>query len=136
MDPHRVVPALLILCLPFLGGCRSRVEQEEPHHVGAKINIADFIKNTTAYKGKAIMLPLMVDEPMVPGQGQSLRNYLGRDVKFTTRGPKGERLDLFIKIPEGLSVPEVGNSGEVFVTFVCTRGMLRQGNEARAIQAR
>jgi hypothetical protein len=136
MDPQRVVPALLVLCLPLLGGCQSRVEPEEPHHVGAKINIADFIQNTVAYKGKAIMLPLKVDEPTAPAQGQSLRNYLGRDVKFTTRGPKGERLDLVVKIPESLAVPEVGNSGEVFVTFVCTRGSLRQGNEARAIQAR
>jgi hypothetical protein len=128
--------ALLVLCLPLLGSCKSRVEYEEPHHVGAKINISDFIKNTATYKGRAIMLPLKLDEPVVPGQVQSLQNHVGREVKFTTRGPKGERLDLFVKIPDGLSVPEVGNSGEVFVTFVCTRGMLRQGNEARAIQAR
>lgn len=134
MDPHRAVPALLLLSLAVLGGCRSRAGQEEPHHVGAKINIADFIRNTAAYKGKALMLPLRVDEPIAPGPGQSLRSYAGRDVKFTTVGPKGERLDLVIRIPEGLPVPEVGTSAEVFVTFVCTRGSLRQGNEARAIE--
>jgi hypothetical protein len=102
--------------------------------VGAKINISDFISNTGAYKGKVIMLPLRIDEPSVAAQDPSLRNYLGRDVHFTTRGPKGERLDLVIRISEDLSVPEVGSAGEVFVTFVCTRGSLRQGNEARAIQ--
>jgi hypothetical protein len=134
LDPRRVVPALLLLSLPLLGGCRPRVAPEEPHHVGAKINIADFMNNTAGYKGKAIMLPLRVDEPIVQDRGQSLRDYMGRDVQFTTRGPRGERLEIAIRIPEGLPVPEVGNSDEVFVTFVCTRGSLRQGNEARAIQ--
>jgi hypothetical protein len=132
MGPYRVVPVFLAGWFLVLGGCKSKVEQNEPHHVGSKINIHDFIQNTGAYRGKAIMLPLKIEEPI--SQGQSLRNYLGRDVRFTTRGPKGERLDLVIKIPEGLAVPEAGTADEVFVTFVCTRGSLREGNEARTIQ--
>jgi hypothetical protein len=132
MSPYRVVPALLVVGFLLLGGCRSRVEQGEPHHVGAKINIPDFMQNTAVYRGKAMMLPVKVGEPIA--QGQSLRDYLGRDVRFNIHGPKGERLDLVIKIPEGLSVPEVGTGDEVFVTFVCTRGNLREGNEARTIQ--
>jgi hypothetical protein len=136
MDPHRVAPALLVLCLPFLGGCRPRVEREESPHVGAKVNIAHFIRNTAAYRGKAIMLALKVGEPIASSQGQSLRSYVGRDVKFTSLGPRGERLEVTIRIPEGLSVPEVGNSDEVFVTFVCTQGSLGQGNEARAFHTR
>jgi hypothetical protein len=136
IDPRRVFPALLLLGLPVLGGCGPRVTPPDPHHVGAKVNLANFIKNPAAYKGKAIMLPLRVDEPIVPARGQSLRDYVGRDARFTTRGPRGERLDVAIHIPEGLPVPEAGNAAEVFVTFVCTRGSLRQGNEARAIQLR
>jgi len=134
MNRCRFVPALLVLCLPFVGGCRPRAGQEEPHHVGAKVNIPDFIRNTATYRGKAIMLPLRVDEPIIRGQDHSLKNYAGRDVRFTTVGPNGERLGLSIRIPEGLQVPEVGNSDEVWVTFVCTRGSLQEGNEARAIQ--
>jgi hypothetical protein len=132
MDLHRIVPALLVLCLLCLNGCKRG--QQETHHVGAKVSIADFSTNTAAYRGKAVMLPLRIDEPIVRASGQSLRNYLGRDVKFTTRGPEGQRLPLVIKIPEGLTVPEVGNSDEVFVTFLCTLGSQQQGNEARVIQ--
>jgi hypothetical protein len=134
MDPRRIVLALLLCGLSLASGCRPGAPLGEPHHVGAKINIPDFLNNTIAYKGKAVMLSLRVDEPIVPAQGQSLRDYAGREAKFTTRGPRGERLDLSVRIPQGLSVPEVGNGDEVFVTFVCTRGSLRQGNEARAIQ--
>jgi hypothetical protein len=134
LHPRRAVPALLLLGFLLLDGCRPRASQDEPHHVGAKINIADFISNTAAYRGKPLMLPLRVDEPIAADRGQSLRDYVGRDVRFTTRGPRGERLDLAIRIPEGLSVPEAGNGDEVFVTFVCTRGSLREGNEARTVQ--
>ncbi len=134
MDALRVLPALLLLGVPFLGGCRAHVEQGERHHVGAKIDVSDLIKNTAAYKGKAITLPLRVDEPIARDQGQSLRNYAGRDVRFTALTPRGQRLDLVVRIPEGLPVPEAGNGDEVLVTLLCTRGSLRQGNEARAIQ--
>jgi hypothetical protein len=110
------------------------VEPEEPHHVGAKVNLADFAHNPAAYRGKALMLPLRVDEPIARDRGQSLRDCVGRDVKFTTPGGRGERLELVIRLPEGLSVPEAGKGDEVFVTLVCTRGSLRQGNEARAVE--
>lgn len=80
------------------------------------------------------MLPLRVDEPIARAQGQSLRSCVGREVRFAAVGPDGERLNLAIRIPDGLPVPEVGNSDVVLVTFVCTRGSLQQGNEARAIQ--
>ena len=133
MIRYRFVPALLFF-LPLLGGCK-RAGQDEPHHVGAKVNISDFIRNTAAYRGKALMLSLRVDEPIARAQGQSLRNYVGRDVRFTTVGPSGEQLDLAVRIPDGLHVPEVGNSDEVLVTFVCTRGSLHDGNWARAIQS-
>jgi hypothetical protein len=93
------------------------------------------MNNTGTYKDKSISLLLKVDEAIDRSQGQSLRDYVGRDVKFTTTGPRGEQLNLVITIPEGLSVPNAGNSDEVVVTFVCTRGDLRQGNEARSIEA-
>jgi hypothetical protein len=48
-------------------------------------------------------------------------------------GPKGEHLNIVITIPEGLSVPEVANSDEVSVTFVCSLGSLLRGNQAQII---
>jgi hypothetical protein len=134
MGPRRAVPALLVVSLLLAGGCGPHAQPEEPHHVGAKVNLADFARNPTAYRGKALMLPLRVDEPIDRARGQSLRDYVGRDVKFTTAGARGERLDLVIRLPEGLAVPEVGKGDEVFVTFACVRGSLRQGNEARTVE--
>ncbi|HEV3258679.1 MAG TPA: hypothetical protein VG013_17520 [Gemmataceae bacterium] len=134
MGPRRLGFVLLVPWLCLLGACSSPARIDEPHHVGPTINIADFIKNTAAYNGKSITLRLTVEEDMARSRGHSLRDYVGRDVKFTKRGPKGELLNLVITIPKGLSVPEAGNSDEVFVTFVCTRGSLRQGNEARSIE--
>jgi hypothetical protein len=92
------------------------------------------MRNTGAYKGKTITLGLRLDEPAASSSGQTLRDFVGRNVKFGATGPKGERLSLIIKIPENLTVPEVGSSDEVRVTFTCTRGDLRQGNEARSIE--
>src|SRR5262249_3353153 len=109
-------------------------EGEPTHRQGPKINVAHFTTHTAAYKGKTINLGLRVDEAIDRGRGQSLRNYVGRDVKFITLGPKGEQLKLVSTIPPGLPVPDAGHSDEVRVTFVCTRGKLGQGNEAKAIE--
>lgn len=98
------------------------------------MNIPHFIKSTPTYKGKIITLGLKVDEPIARDQGQSLRDFVGRPVKFATTAPTGEQLNLVINIPAGSSVPEVGHLDDVVVTFVCTRGNLREGNEAKAIQ--
>jgi len=135
MGSRRMVLVLFVPFLLFPVSCSSPLSLERERRRGAKVNLADFINNTTAYKGKAIMLDLKVDEPIVPSQGKSLQDYIGRDVKFTAVGPKGERLNLVITIPAGLAVPAVGQSDEVSVTFVCTRGNLRQGNEARAVES-
>jgi hypothetical protein len=135
MQPRLLAPILFLVCMPLLGGCRSRAEPEMPHRAGARIDIATFIARTAAYKGKAIMLALKVDEPIPPSEGKSLRDYVGRDVKFTALGHKGERLKLVVTIPAGLDVPAAGREDEVFVTFVCTRGSLQEGNVARAIQS-
>ena len=51
-----------------------------------------------------------------------------------TPGPRVGQLRLVITIPEGLAVPEVGYLDDVWVTFVCTRGNLQQGNEAKSIE--
>lgn len=131
--PFRVVPLGVVLCLLWLGGCSPSAGNKERHE-GPKVNLSDFTRNTAAYKGKTITLGLRVDEPIASNSGQSLRDFVGRNVKFSATGPKGERLNLVIKIPENLNVAEVGNSDEVRVTFICTRGDLRQGNEARSIE--
>ena len=135
MGRRRVLFCSIVLWIALCGGCSSPsgpVEKER--HAGAKINIGDFIANSAAYKGKIISLTLKVDEPGVKNRGQSLREYAGRDAKFTTTGPKGERLNLVITLPKDVSVPE-GSSDEFLVRFVCTRGNLRQGNEARSIES-
>jgi hypothetical protein len=120
--------------LLLIGGCSSTPAGEDPHHRGPKINLSHFVKNTATYKGKAITLDVVIDEA-IP-QGQSLQNYVGRDVKVAALGPKGEREPFVITIPQGLAVPDVGHADEVSVTFVCTRGSLRQGNEARLVERR
>jgi hypothetical protein len=91
------------------------------------------MQNTAAYKGRLITLALKVDEAIDQAPGKSLRDLVGRDVKFTTTGPGSDRLNVVIKIPEGFAVPEVGQSEEVSITFLCTRGALREGNEAKII---
>jgi hypothetical protein len=130
MGKARARSFLLILFLLVLGGCSSSstLRGTKPHRQGAKVNIPDFINNTAAYKGKSLSLLLKVDEGIDRSKGQSLRDYVGRDVKFMALAPGGQRLSLVITIPAGLSVPEVGKSDEVTVTFVCTRGDLRPGS--------
>jgi hypothetical protein len=116
------------------GGCSSRpaAGNGERRHPGPKISIPDFIERTAAYKGKTIYLTLTVDEG--DRARRSLREYAGRDVAFTTQGPHGERLDLVITLPGDLALPDVPPSEEVSVKFVCTRGSLRAGNEAKAVE--
>src|SRR5262249_52735794 len=115
---------------------RSRADDEEAYHPGPKLNIPDFIKNTAAYKGKVITLLLKIDEAAPQGQGQTLQAFVGRDVKFRTAEPKGEQLHLVITIPKDLPVPDASPSDELSVRFACTRGNLRQGNEAKSIEKR
>jgi hypothetical protein len=114
-------------------GCSPSHVNNEPRHYGPKINVSDFMNNTGAYKSRSITLSLKVDEPIDRQQGQSLRDFVGRDVRFMNLGPKGEQLNLVIKIPEGLSVPDVARSDEVSVTFLCSLGNLLRGNEAQII---
>jgi hypothetical protein len=134
MHPRRLGWIMLVLSLVGLGGCSSSSSNARPRRQGGKINIAHFAANPAAYKGKSMSLRLKIDEAIDRNQRQSLRDYVGREVKFTTSGPRGERLNLVINIPADLPVPEAGYSDEVSVTFVCTRGDLRKGNEAMSIE--
>ena len=130
----RVFFAILGCCWLALGvGCSPAHVSNEPRHYGPKINISDFVTHTAAYKNRSITLALKVDEPIDRQQGQSLRDFVGRDVRFMSLGPKGEHLNLVIKIPEGLAVPDVSHSDEVSVTFMCSLGNLSRGNEAQVI---
>jgi hypothetical protein len=125
----------LVVCLVLAGGCSSAPSRQTGHpRMGPKTNVGDFGRRPGAYKGKSITLDLRVEEAIDRDRGRSLRDYAGRDVKFTTAGTKGERLKLVITIPSGLEVPEVGHGDEVTVTFVCARGSLRQGNEAKIVR--
>jgi len=134
MEPRRVVPVVLVFGLLAPAGCSPPPVGDEPRHRGPKIRIADFINNTAAYKGKLISFDLKIEEAIDRSQGRSLLDYVGRDVKFMTPGPRVGQLHLVITIPEGLAVPEVGYLDDVWVTFVCTRGNLQQGNEAKSIE--
>jgi hypothetical protein len=134
LSRHRAVYGAFALCLVGVAGCTDRPGRDEPRHYGPRVNIRDLMQNTAAYKGRIITLALKVDEASDRGRGKSLRDYVGRDVKFTTTGPKGERLNVVIRVPEDVSVPEVGQLEEVSITFLCARGALRQGNEAKIIE--
>jgi hypothetical protein len=134
MLPSRVFLVILgCSWLPLDVGCSPSHGNKETRHYGPKINVSDFVTHTAAYKNRSITLTLTVDEPIDRQQGQSLRDFVGRDVKFTSLGPKGEHLNLVIKIPDGLSVPDVSRSDEVSVTFMCSLGNLSRGNEAQII---
>jgi hypothetical protein len=129
-----VVSGFAAVCFLFLPGCSRQPSRDEPRHYGPKINLRDLLLNTANYKGRILTLALEVSEAIDRGQGKSLRDYVGQDVHFTTTGPHGERISLVIKIPPGVSVPEVGPTEQVSVTFLCTRGNLREGNEAKIIE--
>ena len=131
MGQRRVI--VVFLCLLPVLGCTLSTSAPKVHHHGARINIADFIHHTAAYKGKTITIILKMDQTSVPSQA-SPRDHAGQEVQFTTVGPKGEQLKLVIAIPQELSLPNVGPSDDVMVTFVCTQGSLRQGNQAKAVQ--
>lgn len=134
MALHRVIPVLIVPSLLCISGCSSQHGAEaEPHRHGAKVNVPDFLKNTSAYKGKSITLELKVEEDGFRSQGRSLRDFVGKDVLFTTLGPKGEKTKLVVTIPEGATIPDHA-SDEVIVTFVCAQGRLKQGNKARLIE--
>jgi hypothetical protein len=125
----------LVLCLGLLGGCSSS-PVSKPVRRGAKINLTHLREHPEAYQGKTLTLTLTVAERIDRGQGQSLRQYANRYVNFTADGPNGERLSLVIRIPENISIPEAAQGDEVVVTFLCSRGHLRQGNEATAVEPR
>jgi len=134
LSRHRAVS--VVCALAFLGvvGCADRPKGDGPHHYGSKVNVRDFLQNTDKYKGKIVTLTLKVDEAIDRGQGKSLRDYIGRDVKFISTGINGESSRVVIKIPEVVLVPEVGQSEEVRITFLCTQGNLQHGNEAKFME--
>jgi hypothetical protein len=59
---------------------------------------------------------------------------VGSYVKFFTFGPKLERLDIDISLPAGLVVPKAVSLDYLVVTFKCTKGELRNGNEAVSVK--
>jgi len=116
------------------GGCASAPNPDAPRHYGPRVSVSDFVKNTARYRGKAITLDVRIDERMPTGQ--TLREYVGRDIRVAATAPKGERLSFVITIPPGLPVPDAGYSDDVRIALICTRGSLREGNEAKAIERR
>jgi hypothetical protein len=131
MSQSRIIS--IFLCCFLVAGCTSSATTRKVHHHGAKINIADFIHHTAAYKGKTITLILKLDHSSAAGKILRTDDG-GRELKFTTVGPKGEQLNLIITIPQEMSLPNEDPSGDLMVTFVCSQGSLRQGNHAKAIQ--
>jgi hypothetical protein len=133
MRPNRGITFRFVLASLLVSGCAPVVKTEHLRHEGPKVNLADFIANTSAYKGKSLTLGLKVEEAIAKEKGQSLRDFVGREVKFAATGPKGEQLNLLIRIPEGMPVPDAGHADELRVTFLCAKGSLQQGNEAKSI---
>ena len=96
------------------------------------VDTADLLKNPSKYKGQTITLTLLVDEP-IKNKG-SLKDYVGKDVKFAALTKNRQRLEIKITIPDGLEVPKAGYGDVVKVTFVCKDGSLQKGNEAKSIE--
>jgi len=135
MPRQRLLSLVLVFGLLPIGACSSPASPAKPRRQGPKINVSHFASQTATYKGKTVTLSLKIDEPIDKGQGQSLRDKVGRDVKFTTTAPPGERLNLVIRIPKDLSVPDAASGDDLVVTFICQKGDLRQGNVAKLIQS-
>jgi hypothetical protein len=121
------------LGLLLSSGC-SAPGSTNPAHKGAKVNLAHFFQQPAAYRGKTLTLQLKVDDAIERNRGQSLQQYTNRYVRFLADGPKGERFHLVIRIPEDIPVPDAAMGDTVVVTFLCSRGNLQQGNEAKAIE--
>ena len=134
MGRRRMIYLNLVLCLGLLGGCSSPPVSGKPIRRGAKVNLSHLRQHPEAYRGNALTLTLTVAERIDRSQGQSLRQFINRYVTFTANGAEGEHLLLVIRIPENISVPEAAQGDAVVVTFVCSRGHLRQGNEATSIE--
>jgi hypothetical protein len=131
-----VIALNLFLCLLLTGGCSSSAVSGKPVRKGPKVNVSHFFLHPAAYKGKTITLPLVIAEAIDRSRGQSLRQYANRYVQFAANGSGGEKFSLVIRLPENVSIPEAARGDEVEVTFVCSRGDLRQGNEATALVRR
>jgi hypothetical protein len=117
----------------WFAGCSPSATR--PHRRGPKVNVLHFINNPGTYQGKTISLILKMRDPGSANQDQLLRDYLGKEVLFTAPASKDQQLNIVIKLPADLSIPDVRVSDEVRVVFTCTRGNLQQGNEARSIEA-
>jgi hypothetical protein len=134
------LPRILVISVAWgllsAEGCsRHATEHETERHVGPKVNVPDFMAHASNYKGKTITLVLRIDEPIDRSSGQSLRTIAGRDVRFSTKGGlKGTPTELTIHVADVPNLPEVGRGDEVRVTFLCSRGNLREGNEAKMIE--
>lgn len=104
------------------------------HSQPQDVSISDLIDNTAAYKGKTIRLVLSVSNDTFFNPNESLRENRDREVRFTTLGPHGEFLEIFIFIPISLAVPAATVFDPVIVTFVCAEGSLKNGNTAVSIE--
>ena len=133
MPWNRLVILTLVPGL-FVGtGCSSPGSTNLPRK-GAKVNLAHFFQQPASYRGKTLTLQLRVDDAIERDRGQSLRQFTNRYVRFLADGPRGELFHLVIRIPEDIPLPDAAKGDTVIVTFLCSRGNLQQGNEAKAIE--
>jgi hypothetical protein len=123
-----LVPGLLVG-----SGCSSPGSTNLPHK-GAKVNLAHFFQQPAAYRGKTLTLQLRVDDAIDRERGESLRQFTNRYVRFVADRPSGELFHLVIRIPEDIPMPDAAKGDTVVMTFLCSRGNLQQGNEAKAIE--
>ena len=119
--------AVTLIMILFFVSCSSSGS-------GEKLNIVDFIDNTQNYKGLTITMGLNIGSHIFKNRGDSLRNYIGKNVKFCTFGPNNARLDISIKIPNGMQVPNAVYLDTLIVKFNCNDGSLLHGNEAISIE--
>jgi hypothetical protein len=88
--------------------------------------IADFVDNTSTYKGKTIRIKMHLAEN--PQGDATLRDLVGQDVKF-----HGGPADVIVSVPKEMSVPAATSLDWLNVTFTCANGDLNHGNTAVSI---
>lgn len=93
----------------------------------------DFADNTATYKGKTVTL--RAHATVLAFNGETLSSYAGKKLAFQAYDTSdNSSIDtLFISIPKNINIPSAGSTDDLFITFKCTKGTTKDGNEALSI---
>jgi hypothetical protein len=101
-----------------------------PKQESEEVSVADFIDNTSKYKGDSMQFEMSLNT-----SGDSLRQHSGGRAEFYLLGDNASA-QVEIEIPANLDLPNASDNDNLIVTFKCTEGRLNSGNIAIGIQRR